>query len=79
MRTLHIAPGDSAAGSLRQALRIAGRDDELLAFRDDLSCGPGMFFQKKPSVKRRPEDPFVTSLCFTKRIQELISYVGLSP
>lgn len=40
MTTLHIAPGDSAAGSLRQALQIAGRDDELLAFRDDLSCGP---------------------------------------
>lgn len=40
MRTLHIAPGDSAACSLRQALQIAGRDDKLIAFRDDLSCGP---------------------------------------
>lgn len=40
MTILHIAPGDSAAFSLRQALQIAGRDDELLAFRDDLSCGP---------------------------------------
>jgi hypothetical protein len=37
MRTLHIAPGDSAGGSLRQAIQIAGQDDEVLAFRDDLS------------------------------------------
>jgi Protein of unknown function/Domain of unknown function (DUF1835) len=40
MRALHIVPGDSACGSLRQALRDAGRDEEVLAFRDDLSCGP---------------------------------------
>ncbi|OCJ14951.1 hypothetical protein A6U89_22925 [Agrobacterium sp. B133/95] len=33
-------PGDSAGGSLREALRIAGRDDALLVFGDDLSCGP---------------------------------------
>ena len=40
MKTLHIAPGHSAGGSLRQAIRAAGRHDEVLAFRDDLSCGP---------------------------------------
>ncbi|KQV14333.1 hypothetical protein ASC97_31815 [Rhizobium sp. Root1203] len=40
MKTTHIIPGDSAAGSLREALRIAGRDDDLLVFQDDLSCGP---------------------------------------
>ena len=40
MRTLHIAPGDSAGGSLLMAIRNAGRDDEVLRFRDDLSCGP---------------------------------------
>jgi hypothetical protein len=40
MKTLHIAPGDSAGGSLLQAIRDAGRDDEVLRFRDDLSCGP---------------------------------------
>jgi hypothetical protein len=39
MRTLHIAPGDSAGGSLRFALRDAGYDD-VLSWRDDLSCGP---------------------------------------
>ncbi len=40
MKTLHISPGDSAGGSLAQALRDAGRDDEVLRFLDDLSCGP---------------------------------------
>jgi|HubBroStandDraft_6_1064221.scaffolds.fasta_scaffold261275_1 hypothetical protein len=40
MRTLHVTPTDSAGGSLIQALRDAGRDDEVLPFRDDLSCGP---------------------------------------
>ncbi len=40
MNTLHIAPGQSAGGSLVQAIRDAGRDDEVLSFCDDLSCGP---------------------------------------
>jgi hypothetical protein len=40
MKTLHITPGDSAGGSLIRAVRDAGRDDEVLRFRDDLSCGP---------------------------------------
>lgn len=40
MGTLHIAPGDSAGGSLLQALRTAGRSEPVLRFRDDLSCGP---------------------------------------
>jgi len=40
MRTLHIAPGESAGGSLIQAIRDAGQDDNVLPFRDDLSCGP---------------------------------------
>jgi hypothetical protein len=39
MRTLHIAPSDSAGRSL-EAIGIAGRDDEVLAFGDDFSCGP---------------------------------------
>jgi hypothetical protein len=46
---LHIAPGDSAGGSLRQAIRDVGRDDEVLAFRDDLSCGP--ICPDSPSVR----------------------------
>jgi hypothetical protein len=40
MRTVHIAPGDSASGSLRRAIQDAGRDDEVLSWLDDLSCGP---------------------------------------
>jgi len=40
MTTLHIAPGDSAGGSLRYALREAGCDDDVLSCRDNLSCGP---------------------------------------
>ena len=40
LKTLHIAPGYSAAGSLKLALREAGRDDEILTWPDDLSCGP---------------------------------------
>jgi hypothetical protein len=40
MKILHISPGDSAGGSIAQALRDGGRDDEVLRFLDDLSCGP---------------------------------------
>jgi hypothetical protein len=40
MKTLHIAPGSSAGGSLLQAIRDDVRDEEVLRFRDDLSCGP---------------------------------------
>lgn len=40
MKTTHIIPGDSAAGSLREAFSMAGRDDDLLVFQDDLSYGP---------------------------------------
>ncbi len=40
MKKCHIAPGVSAANSLEQALRNAGRSDKVLTFSDDLSCGP---------------------------------------
>jgi len=40
MKTIHIVPSDSAWGLLWQAVKLAGRDDEVLSFRDDLSCGP---------------------------------------
>lgn len=40
LRTLHVVPGDSACGSLREALRSVGRDEDVLRFPDDLSCGP---------------------------------------
>ena len=40
MNVLHVAPDDSAGGNLREALRIAGHQQEVLSFNDDLSCGP---------------------------------------
>ncbi|MBN9486507.1 MAG: DUF1835 domain-containing protein [Alphaproteobacteria bacterium] len=40
MGTLHIAPGDSAGGSLQSAIRDSGRNEGVLRNLDDLSCGP---------------------------------------
>jgi hypothetical protein len=41
MKTLHIAPGDSAAGSLIKAIQDAGMNEPVLTGgHDDLSCGP---------------------------------------
>lgn len=40
MKNLHIAPDDSAGGSLRRAVLDAGRDEGVLPCLDDLSCGP---------------------------------------
>ena len=41
MNVLHVAPTDSAGGSLRMALRMAGEDGEnVLPCLDDFSCGP---------------------------------------
>lgn len=38
--TLHVVFGDSAGGSLREALRSVGRNDLVVALEDDLSVGP---------------------------------------
>lgn len=40
MKTLHVAPYDSAGGGLREALRRAGSPQDVLSFTDDLSHGP---------------------------------------
>jgi Protein of unknown function/Domain of unknown function (DUF1835) len=40
MNTLHVVPGNSAGGSLKQAIRDAGHDADVLPFPDDPSCGP---------------------------------------
>ena len=40
MSRLHLAPGHSAGGSLRKALRDAAVREEVLFLPDDLSCGP---------------------------------------
>ena len=40
MSKTHVAFGDSAGGSLRQAVRLVNADDEVVAFSDCLSFGP---------------------------------------
>ena len=40
MKVLHVAPGDLAGGSLREALRLAGSNRTSCRFTDDLSRGP---------------------------------------
>jgi hypothetical protein len=40
MKVLHVAPYDSAGGSLREALRRASSQQDVLSFTDDLSHGP---------------------------------------
>jgi hypothetical protein len=50
MKTLHLAPGHSAGGSLRQAIHNAGLEDDVLSFPDDLSCGP--IDQDEPSARQ---------------------------
>jgi hypothetical protein len=40
MGMLHIAPSDTAGGSLRMAILDAGRGDQILSWLDNLSCGP---------------------------------------
>ena len=40
MKVLHVAPGDPAGGNLREALRRAGHQQDVLSFPDDLSHGP---------------------------------------
>jgi hypothetical protein len=56
MKTLHIAPGDSAGGSLLRAIRDDGQDDEVLPFPDDLSCGP--IDRDEPSARAAWWDQF---------------------
>ena len=40
MKVLHVAPSDLAGGGLKEAVRLAGHQQEVLSFNDDLSCGP---------------------------------------
>jgi hypothetical protein len=39
-RTIHVTFSPSGAGSLRPALRAAGRRERVIAFPDDLGYGP---------------------------------------
>ncbi|MFM0052733.1 DUF1835 domain-containing protein [Caballeronia grimmiae] len=40
MNMIHVTNGDNAAQSLTEALRLAGRNDQVIALRDDLAVGP---------------------------------------
>jgi hypothetical protein len=44
---LHIAPGMSAAGSMRMATKMDGRDDEVIGLPDSLSFGPIEYSESK--------------------------------
>ncbi|RWH74621.1 DUF1835 domain-containing protein [Mesorhizobium sp.] len=48
---LHVAPGHSAGGSLRHAIRSSGRTDDVISFPDNLSCGP--IDSQEPSARAR--------------------------
>ena len=51
MSTIHISNGDVAADSLRKALGLAGRNDAVLALRDDLAVGPLQGVDETPNVR----------------------------
>jgi hypothetical protein len=51
MSTIHLTNGDVAANSLRAALQLAGRDDAVLALRDDLAVGPLRGIDDAPDVR----------------------------
>src|SRR5262249_30476257 len=40
MQVLHVAPSGMTGANLREAMSIVGLRQEVLPFRDDLSCGP---------------------------------------
>jgi hypothetical protein len=40
MTTIHVANGDCAAQSLTEALKLAERDERVIALKDDLAVGP---------------------------------------
>jgi len=40
MNTIHVTNGDCAADTLAKALRLAERDEQVIALRDDLAVGP---------------------------------------
>ena len=44
---LHVAPGLSAAGSMRMATKMDGRDDEVIGLPDSLSFGPVEYEESK--------------------------------
>jgi hypothetical protein len=77
MSTLHLMPGYSPAGGLMQVLNKLGREEMVLAFPDDLSCGP---IRDDESDKRadwwvwmycgEPEDRLALMDVFWKHVRE---------
>ncbi|TAL96939.1 MAG: DUF1835 domain-containing protein [Paraburkholderia sp.] len=51
MSTTHLTNGDVAADSLRDALRRAGRNERVLALKDDLAVGPLRGVDDAPDVR----------------------------
>ncbi|HEY2000005.1 DUF1835 domain-containing protein [Paraburkholderia sp.] len=51
MSTIHLTNGDVAADSLRTALHQAGRNERVLALRDDLAVGPLRGVDDTPNVR----------------------------
>src|SRR5690242_17997288 len=74
-RELHIAPGLSAAGSLRQALSLS--PDSILANQDVLSCGPLPPFHAVEEWRKRREaywgDIYQGDISFNESKRDLLT------
>ena len=51
MNMIHVTNGDNAAQSLTGALRLAGRNDQVIALRDDLAVGPIRDVDESPDAR----------------------------
>ncbi|WP_250452462.1 DUF1835 domain-containing protein [Caballeronia sp. ATUFL_M2_KS44] len=51
MNMIHVTNGDSAAQSLTAALRLAERDEQVIALRDDLAVGPIRDIDESPAAR----------------------------
>lgn len=51
MSMIHVTNGDTAADSLREALSLAGRDERVVALKDDLAIGPLRGIDDNPETR----------------------------
>jgi Domain of unknown function (DUF1835)/Protein of unknown function len=51
MSMIHVTNGDTAAESLREALRLAGREERVVALKDDLAIGPLKGIDDNPEAR----------------------------
>lgn len=49
--TLHLVSGSTAAGVVREALRLAGAAEEVIEFRDTLAAGPLLGVDESPATR----------------------------